>query len=49
MYASSYSTGNGLEVHVTQSWVLAHHVRPADSPRPERDYSQYRPTVGGEE
>lgn len=40
--ASSHSTGSGAEVSVSQSWVLAHHVRPADAPRPEADLSGYR-------
>lgn len=29
IYASSYATGAGLEVNVTQGWVPAHLVRPA--------------------
>jgi hypothetical protein len=30
IYASSYSSGSGLEVNVMQGWVPAHLVRPAD-------------------
>lgn len=36
IWAASYSTGNGSEVTVTQSWVPGHLLRPADAPSPKR-------------
>jgi hypothetical protein len=32
--ASTYSTGHGLELNVTQSWVNAAHIRGADTRPP---------------
>lgn len=42
IYASSYSTGRGSEVGVTQGWMPGHLVCPAEAPRPEVDLSGHR-------
>jgi len=43
---SQYSTGNGSEVHVVQSWISASLIRRADSPPPRADVSRHK-RVGG--
>lgn len=42
IYASTYPTGHGSQVGVTQGWIPGHLLRPADGPRPTADVSGHR-------
>ncbi|MEP9382503.1 hypothetical protein [Nocardioides sp. KR10-350] len=43
---TTYSTGQGSEVHVMQSWVPAALIRPARTEAPKADISRHRPVNG---